>query len=296
MGMKIAIFGYVNHPQMMSGLEKVLNAVKQHAMEVYLQEDLYLALQKAGFSIKTLSKFISDKEIDSSFDLFLSIGGDGTILRSVAMVGDSGVPVLGLNIGRLGFLANVQLEEFNRALELLSTSSYALSRRSLVALEYTDALTQKKISKVALNEITISRHNTTSMIVIEAWIGDEYLNAYWADGLIISTPTGSTGYSLSCGGPVISPETQALVITPIAPHNLNARPLIVPDHVTIKLKVSGREPGYLVSADSNIETITNETEIFIKKAPFAINLIKLQNDSFYKTIRKKLLWGQDIRN
>lgn len=294
--MKVAIFGYVSHPQMMSALKKVLQALRRHNMDICLEEELFTEALSSGLAVKDVGTFHSGKTIDSSFDLFLSVGGDGTILRSVAMVGDSGVPVLGLNMGRLGFLANVQLDEFDHALDLLSKSSYSLSRRSLVNLEYTEGNTQKSISKVALNEITISRHNTTSMIVIEAWIDDEYLNAYWADGLIISSPTGSTGYSLSCGGPVISPETHALVITPIAPHNLNARPLIVPDHVTIKLKVSGREPSYLVSADSTIQTITNETEILIKKAPFAINLIKLKDDSFYKTIRNKLLWGQDKRN
>lgn len=294
--MKVAIFGYISHPQMMSALKKVLQALRRHNMDICLEKELYTEALSSGLAVKDVGTFHSDKTIDSSFDLFLSIGGDGTILRSVAMVGDSGVPVLGLNIGRLGFLANVQLDEFDHALDLLSKSSYSLSRRSLVNLEYTEGNTQKSISKVALNEITISRHNTTSMIVIETWIDNEYLNAYWADGLIISSPTGSTGYSLSCGGPVISPETHALVITPIAPHNLNARPLIVPDHMTIKLMVSGREPSYLVSADSTIETITNETEIFIKKAPFAINLIKLKDDSFYKTIRNKLLWGQDKRN
>lgn len=294
--MKVAIFGYISHPQMMPALKKVLQALRRHNMDICLEEELFTEALSSGLAVKDVGTFHSGKTIDSSFDLFLSVGGDGTILRSVAMVGDSGVPVLGLNMGRLGFLANVQLEEFDHALDLLSKSSYSLSRRSLVNLEYTEGNTQKSISKVALNEITISRHNTTSMIVIEAWIDDEYLNAYWADGLIISSPTGSTGYSLSCGGPVISPETHALVITPIAPHNLNARPLIVPDYVTIKLKVSGREPSYLVSADSTIQTITNETEILIKKAPFAINLIKLKDDSFYKTIRNKLLWGQDKRN
>lgn len=265
-------------------------------MEVFLDEELQVAAEKSGLEVSGVATFHSQNPVDATFDLFLSIGGDGTILRSVALVGNSGVPVLGLNIGRLGFLANVQLEDFERALAALSTSSYSLSRRSLLALEYTESKTDKLIKRIALNEITISRRNTTSMIVIEAWINGEYLNAYWADGLIISTPTGSTGYSLSCGGPIISPETDAFVITPIAPHNLNARPLIVPDQVTVKLKVSGREPNYLVSADSTIETITNETEIVIKRADFAINLIKLHDDSFYQTIRNKLLWGQDKRN
>jgi NAD+ kinase len=296
MPLKIAVFGYIQHSGIMPALKHVLAAVRKFDFTTYVEKDLYESAAKENFDVSGLQTFASSQDLDSSFDLFLSIGGDGTILRSVNYVKDTGIPVLGLNIGRLGFLANVQQDAFEKALEDLTHSQYSISRRSLIQMRSHPTYSGILEKSVALNEITISRRNTTSMIVIETWLNDEYLNAYWADGLIISTPTGSTGYSLSCGGPVISPDTNALVITPIAPHNLNARPLIVPDTMSIKLKVSGREPSYLVSLDSTIETVSNQTEIFIEKAPFHINMIELQGDSFFKTIRKKLLWGEDKRN
>ncbi|MDP2060936.1 MAG: NAD kinase [Flavobacteriaceae bacterium] len=294
--MKIAIFGYVKHPEMMASLASVLDSIYARQLKPILEKELYAEALSSGLDVANLQTFSSAEDLDDSFDLFLSIGGDGTFLRSVNFVRDSGIPVLGLNIGRLGFLANVQKENFGQALECLLNSRYAISKRSLILLESDLPCEETPKQQIALNEITLSRRNTTSMITIETWLNDEYLNAYWADGLIISTPTGSTGYSLSCGGPVISPETQALVLTPIAPHNLNARPLIIPDNVTVKLKVSGREPNYLVSLDANLITFANETTLTLKKAPFHINMIELQGESFYKTLRKKLLWGEDKRN
>ncbi|PKP44678.1 MAG: NAD kinase [Bacteroidetes bacterium HGW-Bacteroidetes-13] len=294
--MKIAIFGYVKHPEMMTSLTSVLGSIYARQLKPILEKELYAEALSSGLDVANLQTFSSAEDLDDSFDLFLSIGGDGTFLRSVNFVRDSGIPVLGLNIGRLGFLANVQKENFGQALECLLNSRYAISKRSLILLESDLPCEEAPRQQIALNEIALSRRKTTSMITVETWLNDEYLNAYWADGLIISTPTGSTGYSLSCGGPVISPETRALVLTPIAPHNLNARPLIIPDNMTVKLKVSGREPSYLVSLDAKMITFANETSLTIKKAPFYINMIELQGESFYKTLRKKLLWGEDKRN
>ncbi|PJB13704.1 MAG: NAD kinase [Flavobacteriales bacterium CG_4_9_14_3_um_filter_40_17] len=294
--MKIAVFGYVKHPQMIDSLKSVLACIKARQLKPVLENELRDEALSSGLDVAHFLTFSSSEDLDGTFDLFLSIGGDGTFLRSVNYVRDSGIPVLGLNIGRLGFLANVQKEKFNQALDCLLNSQYAISKRSLILLESDLPSDETPGQQIALNEIALSRRNTTSMITIETWLNDEYLNAYWADGLIISTPTGSTGYSLSCGGPVISPETQALVLTPIAPHNLNARPLIIPDNVTVRLKVTGREPNYLVSLDANLITFANETSLTIKKAPFHINMIELQGEGFYKTLRKKLLWGEDKRN
>lgn len=294
--MKIAVFGYVKHPGMMSSLATVLDSIHAKQLNLVLEKELHQEAHSAGLGVSECQIFSSAEDLDDTVDLFLCIGGDGTFLRSVNYVRDSGIPVLGLNIGRLGFLANIQKENFGQVLDCLLNSQYVISKRSLILLESDLPSEEPSKQNVALNEITVSRRNTTSMLTIETWLNDEYLNAYWADGLIISTPTGSTAYSLSCGGPVISPETQAFVLTPIAPHNLNARPLIIPDNVTVKLKVSGRKPNYLVSLDANQVIYSNETTITVKKAPFHINMIELQGEGFYKTLRKKLLWGEDKRN
>lgn len=219
-----------------------------------------------------------------------------TILRAATFVRDSGIPILGINAGRLGFLAKVQKENIASFLQLVLEKKYTISNRTLLSLETSPDNEEIKSLNFAMNEVTVSRKDTTSMITIETYLNDEYLNSYWADGLIISTPTGSTGYSLSCGGPVLTPEVTSLVITPIAPHNLNARPLVIPDNTEIKLKVSGREEQYLVSLDSRIATLNNNAVLTIKKTPFKINMVEIPNETFLKTLRNKLLWGEDKRN
>jgi len=193
-------------------------------------------------------------------------------------------------------LATLQKENITESIHKIMKRDYSISERSLLSIETEPPNSQFEPLNFALNEIAVNRKNTTSMIKVETKVNDEYLTAYWSDGLIVATPTGSTGYSLSCGGPVIDPGTNSFVITPIAPHNLNARPLVIPDDWTISLKVSGREESYLVSLDSRIATLKNETVITIKKSPFTIKLVQLLDDSFLKTLRKKLLWGKDKRN
>lgn len=218
------------------------------------------------------------------------------MLRAATFVKNKNIPIVGINAGRLGFLANVQQDAIEHLLPLLFEKKYKISQRSLLSLEcYPDECNIYDLN-FALNEITVSRKDTTSMITIETCLNGEYLTSYWADGLIISTPTGSTGYSLSCGGPVITPDVKCIIITPIAPHNLNVRPLIISDETEIKLKVSGREPQFLVSLDSGTKAIDNETEIHIKKAPFTINMVEFPEKGFLKTLRNKLLWGEDKRN
>ncbi|HEX9151794.1 MAG TPA: NAD kinase, partial [Flavobacterium sp.] len=240
--------------------------------------------------------FASHTELDQSFDLLISIGGDGTILRAATLVRNSGIPILGINAGRLGFLATVQKENIAEFMQFVIDKKYTLSKRTLLSL--TCSTENESIQEInfAMNEITVSRKDTTAMITIDTYLDDEYLNSYWADGLIISTPTGSTGYSLSCGGPILTPTVKSLVITPIAPHNLTARPLVVPDETEIKLKVSGREDNYLVSLDSRVTTIKNESILTIKKTPFQINMVEIPDETFLKTLRSKLLWGEDKRN
>ncbi len=245
---------------------------------------------------KQYQTFSSHTELDSSFDMLISIGGDGTMLRAATLVRDSGIPLLGVNAGRLGFLASVQKENIANFLQLVIEKKYTISPRSLLSLQCIPENEDIQELNFALNEISVSRKDTTSMITIETDLNDEYLNSYWADGLIIATPTGSTGYSLSCGGPILTPDVSSFVITPIAPHNLNARPLVIPDSTEIRLRVSGREDFYLVSLDSRIASVRNESILIIKKTPYKINMVEIMGETFLKTLRNKLLWGEDKRN
>lgn len=228
--------------------------------------------------------------------MFVSFGGDGTILRATTFVRDLGIPIVGVNTGRLGFLSTFKKEDVRKVVQEFKQGAYTVVERSLVQLNTEKLDAEFGDLNFALNEITVSRKETTSMITVETYLNNEYLTSYWADGLIISTPTGSTGYSLSCGGPVIVPTAKSLVLTPIAPHNLNARPLVISDDTVIRLKVSGREDNHLVSLDSRIASLENGEEITISKAPYTIKMIEYTSESFLKTLRNKLLWGEDRRN
>jgi NAD+ kinase len=223
----------------------------------------------------------------------LTIGGDGTLLRSISFVRDLEIPIIGINTGRLGFLATLNQDLLKPKLEKIIKGEYKIEERTLLEVKIDE---EKDDFLIALNEISVGRKNTTSMIKIKTNLDGEFLNSYWADGLIVSTPTGSTGYSLSCGGPIMSPQSQTLALTPIAPHNLNARPIIIADNTEIELSVSGREDFHLLSLDSRIISLKNEKSIIIKKANFKIMIAHLFEDNFYKTLRNKLLWGEDKRN
>jgi len=294
--MKIGIYGQFYHEDSEIYIQQILDALQSKNVEIIVEEAFLKSINKNKDISKNYSKISSFREIDASYNFFLSIGGDGTLLKSVTYVKDLGIPIIGINTGRLGFLATIQKEEITDSLYQILNGNYFISKRSLLSISTKPK--NKTISPLnfALNEITVSRKNTTSMIKVETLVNNMYLNSYWSDGLIVSTPTGSTGYSLSCGGPVIDPSTNSMVITPIAPHNLNARPLVVPDNCTITLKVAGRGKSHLVSLDSRIATLKNNTIITINKAPFLIKLVQLSEDSFIKTLRKKLLWGEDKRN
>lgn len=293
--MKIAI--YAQHYS--ESYKKVLTdlyANFQSTDMVYVEQNFLKELVKKLPDYEKVLSFSDFSDLDSSFDAMLTIGGDGTILRAITFVRNLNIPILGINVGRLGFLAQAQKEEIKHALEALRAKSYRISERSVIEAVISD--NKQPISNInfALNEITVTRKNTASMITIDTELNGEFLTSYWADGLIISTPTGSTGYSLSCGGPVITPDAKNFVITPIAPHNLNARPLVIPDDTEIKLTISGREKKYFVSLDSRIETLSNKTSITIRKADFSIKMIRLEKESFINTLRNKLLWGEDNRN
>jgi NAD+ kinase len=294
--MKIAIYGqyYLNSTEPI--IKDIFVFFKKNNVELIIESAFLEMLYEKNIIHETYPTFSSHNELDSSFDMLISIGGDGTILRAATLVRNSGVPILGINAGRLGFLATVQKEKIDSFLQFVIDKKYSISKRALLSLECSPENEAIHEINFAMNEITVSRKDTTSMITIETYLNDEFLNSYWADGLIISTPTGSTGYSMSCGGPILTPEVKSLVITPIAPHNLNARPLVIPDNTEIKLRVTGREDKYLVSLDSRVTTVKNESVLLIKKNPFEINMIEIPEETFLKTLRNKLLWGEDKRN
>lgn len=294
--MKVGIYGQFYHKEAARYVQELLDILGKKQIEVIIEKN-FLELIKENDAIHVnYDHFSTFEELDSSYDLFFSIGGDGTILKTATYIRDLNIPIAGINTGRLGFLATIKKEEIALSIDKILSGHYQISKRSLLQATFNDNTAILGELNFALNEIAVNRKNTTSMISVTTELNGEALTNYWADGLIVATPTGSTGYSLSCGGPVITPETSSIVITPIAPHNLNARPLIVPDTTVITLKVSGREEQHLISLDSRIVTLDNDTLITLKKAPFTIRLITLQGDSFLKTLRKKLLWGEDKRN
>ena len=294
--MKVGIYGQYYKEDSEEYILKLLEVLQRNKAEVYLESEYLMQIKEPLGITEVYKTFSSFNDLDNSFDIFLSVGGDGTMLRTVLFVRDLDIPILGINTGRLGFLATVQKENIEAAIEEVLKNRFEVKKRALLQVSAETPMEDQTEVNFALNEITVSRKNTTSMITIATWLDGEYLTSYWADGLIVATPTGSTGYSLSCNGPVIAPSTDALALTPIAPHNLNARPLVIPDKTKIRLKVSGREDTFLVSLDSRIATLNNETEIFIERAPFTIKLVDLKEESFLKTLRNKLLWGEDRRN
>lgn len=293
--MKVAIYGQTYQDNAVEYVIELLDELQKINAKIAIEKEFYSLLAES-LNIETYDTFEETTGLDSTFDMFVSFGGDGTILRATTYVRDLGIPIVGVNTGRLGFLSTFKKEDVRKVITEFKEGAYTIVERSLVEVSASKPIPEFIEMNFALNEVTVSRKDTTSMITVETYLNDEYLTSYWADGLIISTPTGSTGYSLSCGGPVIVPTAKSLVLTPIAPHNLNARPLVISDDTVIRLKVSGREENHLVSLDSRIASIENGREIQIKKAAFTIKMVEYTSESFLKTLRNKLLWGEDKRN
>jgi NAD+ kinase len=224
----------------------------------------------------------------------LTLGGDGTLLNAATVVRDTNVPMMGINLGRLGFMADIEKTAISDAIMMLMKKMYHIEERSLLYLESNLPLFGE--TPYALNDFTILKRDTSSMITIHTYVNGSYLNSYWADGLIVATPTGSTGYSLSCGGPILFPQSNNFVITPVAPHNLNVRPLVIPDNCCISFVIEGRTENFLCTLDSRFETITDKHQIAVRKCDFTVKLIQLQGKSFQDTMRDKLNWGSDKRN
>jgi NAD+ kinase len=292
--MNIAVYARSVNDKVINALTAVLNKLNESGEHVMLFGSLHHAIKQHKGLLKNTEIFSTAAEIKSNVQFLLSIGGDGTILDTLTLVKDSGIPVLGINTGRLGFLSNVLPENIPTAIENILKGHYSLDKRAMLKLE-----TDKNIFgdvNYALNELTIHKKDSSSMIIINTFLNGEYLNSYWADGLIIATPTGSTGYSLSCGGPVIAPYSGNLVITPIAPHNLNVRPIVVSDKNVISIEVEGRNPYFLASLDSRSVTIDASVQLAVRREDFDFNLVRFDNENFLQTLRNKLNWGLDSRN
>lgn len=278
-----------NAPTVVNTLQRMV----AQGLEPMLTQGLAEWLNGTGASIvwPTLSNAaLADKELE----MCIGLGGDGTLLDTVALVGRTEIPVLGINLGRLGFLSNVRLDTVDEALKAIKHGHYMLQDRSLVeVMDHQGALGELNF---ALNEVSIHKRESSSMIAVHVHLGADYLNTYWADGLIVATPTGSTAYSLSCGGPVLYPTSDALVINPICPHNLNVRPFVIPDHYTITLQLEARTDRCLMNLDSRSASIDGQSRITIKRASFAVKMVQLDNTDFLDTLRTKLSWGLDVRS
>lgn len=292
--MKIAIYSRGIKENQHQDIIQLLDELALSNVEPVFYQDFFNQFY-SSIDIKTkYSTFNSSDDLDESIDCMMSLGGDGTLLDTVTFVKDSGIPILGINYGRLGFLANISREELHLAVQALVDRTYVLDKRTLIHLDANIPLFEDGPS--ALNEFTLHKKDTSPMIKIHTYLNGEFLNTYWADGLIVATPTGSTGYSLSCNGPVVFPDSGSFVITPVSPHNLNIRPIVVPDNNVISFEVEGRTDGFLCSLDSRREVVPKEIQLAVRKENFMVNLIRLNENNFLQTLRNKLSWGLDKRN
>jgi NAD+ kinase len=291
--MKVALHGLALKTEYFLKVKSLFSVLAKFKFETFVTKQFEKQLS-AFPDLKSKFRVLENKAEMSQMDLMISIGGDGTLLDTVCQVGSLEIPILGLNTGRLGFLATVATDTIEEAINFLAEGNFQLESRTLISLESSKSLFGRH--SFALNEFTIHKRDTSSMITVHTYIDGKYLNSYWADGLIIATPTGSTGYSLSCGGPLISPEAKNFVITPVSPHNLNVRPIIVSDESEISFTIEGRSEKFLISLDSRSTSISSEVKLLVKKENFEAKLIKLPNYHFFDTLREKLNWGFDMRN
>jgi NAD+ kinase len=292
--MQVAIYGRKITKLTLPAFTEILETISSFGWGILLEEELSKSLNQKGLNSDSTKTFSSHKHLKEGVDLMISVGGDGTFLKSVDYVRDSEIPVLGINTGRLGFLANVAKDQIQEALSLIKAKKYIFQKRSLLSVHVNDGTGAQDF--FAMNELALHKKDTSSMITVKVSLDGNFLNSYWSDGLIVSTPTGSTAYNLSCGGPIVTPGCQVHIVTPIAPHNLNVRPMVIPDHMPITLNVEGRGRSYLMSIDGKSRSIKQGQEIIINKAAFMINVIKFENNNFLDTIRNKMLWGIDKRN
>ncbi len=291
--MKIALHGLSFKAEYIFHIERLFQELEHHRIDILVTEAMDKALKTLGNHHLRYWLIESQADLESA-DFLISIGGDGTLLDAVCLIGRLEIPILGLNMGRMGFLATAATDQISEVITNLATGNFQIESRSLISLDCSRRLFNGV--NFALNEFTIHKRDTSSMITVHTYIDGKYLNSYWADGLIVSTPTGSTGYSLSCGGPLITPTTKSFVITPVSPHNLNVRPIIVSDDSEISFEIEGRSEKFLISLDSRSTSISSELKLMVKKELFSAKLIKLPHFHFFDTLRQKLNWGFDMRN
>ncbi len=292
--MKIALFGKNTTDVVIPFIQELVDALYNLNGVILIYQPFFESIRDKIIFRREPLVFNRQAEIEHEADILFSIGGDGTILDSVGLVGDSGIPITGINLGRLGFLSSISKDWILPAIHAIQTGQYQIEKRTLLRLDAPENLFGP--INYALNELTVYKPNVMSILTIKTWINGEFLNAYWADGLIVATPTGSTAYSLSCTGPIITPDSETFLITPIASHNLTVRPIIIRDDCEIRIRVEGKNSEFLVSLDSRFEKVDHAVELIIRKADFKINLLRLVDKNFFQTIREKLNWGLDNRN
>ncbi|WP_207427157.1 NAD kinase [Pedobacter sp. SYSU D00535] len=293
--MKIAIYGREFSNNTLPYVQQVFDCLVELGIQPLVYDKFYEFISGKVFLPKQLDTFQSSLEIkEQQVDVLISLGGDGTLLDTVTLIRDSGIPVIGINFGRLGFLASINKDNIRSAIQNLVDQQFTLDSRELLSIESETPVFGNE--NFALNDVTIHRRDNSAMMIIHTYLNGEFLNSYWADGLIIATPTGSTAYSLSCGGPIIFPNSDNFVITPVAPHNLNVRPVVVSDSNVLSFELEGRSSKYLLSCDSRTEVIDCSLKFSVRRADFKINLVRLNNESYLSTLRNKLLWGIDTRN
>lgn len=292
--MRIALYGRTFNNTVLPLVQEVFDAVAEHKSDILVYNEYFNFIADKLTLPRGIESFDKNSLLSAKVDVLISLGGDGTLLDTLTLVRDSGIPVIGINFGRLGFLASINKDGIKSAIEALIQKNYTLDKRSLLNIESANGLFEGE--NFALNDITIHRRDNSAMMIIHAHMNGEFINSYWADGLIIATPTGSTAYSLSCGGPIIFPGSENFVITPVAPHNLNVRPLLVPDNVSLMFEVEARSTKFLVSCDARTATVSKSMKIVLNKANFCFNLVRLNNENYLTTLRNKLLWGIDTRN
>ena len=293
--MQAAIFGKDFKEGFNESIIEFFNIIKEFGYDILVYEPFYEFIKEKTFFDPKPDKVFKDHFIkEDNIDIVFSIGGDGTFLESVSFVRDLNIPIVGINSGRLGFLANISQEEIPVALQAINNKKYTLEERTLLELDTNNRAF--KNFNFALNEITVQKRDSGSMIMIKVYLNGEFVNTYWADGLILSTSTGSTAYSLSLGGPIVMPGSRNFILTPIAPHNLTVRPIVIPENNEITIEVAGRTENFLVSLDYQSEVLEKNSIIKVKAAGFKIKTIRIEGNTFFNTIRDKLMWGFDKRN
>lgn len=291
----IAIYGREFHRSVMPYVQQLFDYLHNRNVNIYIVEEFHAFLEANKVFCGSFTTYEAENNLPTNIDLMLSLGGDGTMLAAVSIVGDSGVPVAGVNFGRLGFLAGIQVDNLERSLESIFEGRYHIEKRSLLSIHSPDhPLFGEK--HFALNDVTIFKYDSSAMITVRAHLDGELLNNYWADGIIVATPTGSTAYSLSCGGPIIIPGSDNFVLTPISPHNLNVRPVVISAGSVLELEIESRTKKYLLSLDSRTRSFSTKVTLRITKADFTISLLRIENEKYFETLRNKLLWGLDARN